>query len=155
MLAATWAALGCGYTAGYDASRSGPRTVAVRIAGNETFRQRQEQLLTRELAQAVTVYSSMRPTTFAAADAILEVDIVDIRTRPLVQGRPEPMTEGALAYAVSARLVDRRSGAVLRERRVLDRAEFRTSVGENEASAGQEAAADLARKIVLALEADF
>ena len=61
----------------------------------------------------------------------------------------------ALDFVVDVTLTDRASGAILRRVRVLDRAEFRSPVGETEASATTEAASDLARKIVLALEADF
>ena len=72
-----------------------------------------------------------------------------------MSGRPEPVSEGAIALAASVRLVDAATGRVLRRFRVIDRAEFRVAVGEGEADAIREATTDLARKIVLGLEGGF
>jgi hypothetical protein len=141
----------CGYTFG-DATM---RTVAITVAGNETMRQRLELPLTRALQEALVVYSTMRPTDRHRAEAILEVDITDARNRILVVGRPEPLSEGSLAIAVAVRLLDAGTGETLRQFELTDRAEFRVAVGESEADAAREAAIDLARKIVLGLEADF
>jgi hypothetical protein len=80
------------------------------------------------------------------------VTIEEIHTRPLVGGTP--IQEGAVRFAVHVRLVGR-DGATLRERRVLDQAEYRTAIGETLETAERESLQDLARKIVLALEADF
>ncbi len=41
--------LGCGYTFGSGLDRIGVRTIALRVVGNETFRQRLEVDLTRAL----------------------------------------------------------------------------------------------------------
>lgn len=142
----------CGYTFGGGAE---PRSVAIAVAGNETFRQRLELPLTRALQEALVVYSPMRPTGRDRADAILQVDISDARNRVLVAGRPEPLSEGSLALAVEVRLLDAHTGQTLKKFKMADRAEFRVAVGEGEADAAREAAIDLARKIVLRLEADF
>ena len=142
----------CGYTLG---STTEVRTVAIQVAGNETMRQRLELALTRALQEALVVYSPLRPAARDRADAILEVTIEGARNRAVVVGRPEPLSEGSLALAVSVRLVDARSGENLRQFRVQDRAEFRAAVGETESDAVREAAIDLARKIVLGLEAEF
>ena len=142
----------CGYTFG---AQPDVQTVALQVAGNATMRQRLELPLTRALQEALVVYSRMRPAARDRADALLVVDVDDARNRVLVSGRPEPLSEGSLALAVAVRLVDARSGDTLRQFRVTDRAEFRVAVGEGEADAIREAAVDLARKIVLGLEADF
>jgi len=142
----------CGYTFG---AGDGPQTVAVTVAGNQTMRQRLELPLTRALLEALVVYSPLRPSDRAHADAVLEVEIADARNRVLVAGRPEPLSEGSLALAVTVRLLDARTGDTLRQFRVTDRAEFRIAVGEGEADAVREATVDLARKIALGLEADF
>lgn len=145
----------CGYQAGLDLRDEGVRRVAVRVVGNETFRQRLEIPLTRELQEALVVHSNVVPASVAEADAVLEVDIADVRNRTLVQGAQVPIREGALEFALDARLVATDGGRVLRDRRILERAEFRVPVGENLDSATREAVRDLARKIVLSLEADF
>jgi hypothetical protein len=86
----------------------------------------------------------------------LTVALTDIQGGSLVgAGGGFPVREGSLDFTAEVTLSDRSSGAVLRRVRVLDRAEFRSPVGETEASATSEASSDLARKIVLALEADF
>jgi len=142
----------CGYTLPVE---DRTQAVALQIAGNATMRQRVEIPLTRALGEALVVYSPRRLAARDAADVILEVDIEDARNQLLVSGRPEPVSEGAIALAASVRLVDAATGRVLRRFRVIDRAEFRVAVGEGEADAIREATTDLARKIVLGLEGGF
>ena len=48
-----------------------------------------------------------------------------------------------------------RDGTVYLERRLLDRTEFRATIGENVTSARAELAVDLARKLASALATDF
>jgi hypothetical protein len=129
--------------------------VAVRVAGNETFRQRLELPLTRALQEALVVYGGYRPAARGEADAILEVTLEDGQNRALVTGRPEPLTEGSLTLVVRVRLLSPSQIEPLVDRKIVDRAEFRVAVGEGEADAIREAATDLARQIVLGLEADF
>jgi len=146
---------GCGYTAGLDLSREGIRTVAVEVTANETFRQRIEIPLTTELYAALPIHTQLTPTSADVADAILTVEIGEVSGRSLIRGGIDPVREGALIYSVRAVLRNRRTGAILRDRRLHDRAEFRAPIGETEQSAVREASADLARKIALALEPDF
>jgi hypothetical protein len=143
---------GCGYAV---PQRREVQTVAVRVAGNETFRQRLELPLTRALQEALVVYGGYRPAARGEADAILEVTLEDGQNRALVTGRPEPLTEGSLTLVVRVRLLSLSQIEPLVDRKIVDRAEFRVAVGEGEADAIREAATDLARKIVLGLEADF
>jgi hypothetical protein len=146
---------GCGYSVGYDDTGAPGRRVAVDVAGNETFRQQLEIPLTRALVQVLPVYSNMRLSGHGDADRILKVDIEDVEGRALVRAGTTPVREGSLDYRVRARLIDARTGEVLKDEIVLDRAEFRIPVGETETSAAEEASFDLARKIVLALEEGF
>ena len=97
----------------------------------------------------------MHPASRDRADAVLSVEIEDVQGLSLISGGLDPVREGALHWTIRLVLRDRRSGAVLVDRRIVDRSEFRSPVGENERSAVQEATADLARKIVLALEPGF
>lgn len=145
----------CGYTVGLDPRHAGVRSVAIEVAANDSFRQRLEIPLTTEICSALPVHTGLRPASMRTADAVLRVEITDVDQRSLVQGGVHPVEEGALLFRVRVILLDRRTGAVLRDRVVTDRAEFRSPIGETEASAIQEAASDLARKIALALEADF
>lgn len=144
----------CGYEAGFPLQADGVRTIAVEVAGNETFRQGLEIPLTRQLHEALPRHSGLVVTSREEADARLVVDIVEAQGPALVVGGATPIKEGALDLALRVRLV-RRDGTVLREKRILDRAEFRVPVGENLSTATRESSYDLARKIVLSLEPDF
>lgn len=153
MVLLPWA--GCGYTFGSGLDRSGVRTIALQVVGNESYRQRLEVELSAALARELPISSDLRLTTAGAADAILHVVLKDARERTLVPGgREEPIREGALEAAVRMRLVHR-NGSVLIERTLLDRTEFRNPVGEDLTSARAELTNDLARKITLALESAF
>lgn len=159
--AAAWIALssaisGCGYSLGYDDFGPPGRTVAVQVVDNRSFRQRVEIDLTRQILQELTIHGDLRPADRNSADTVLEVTLVDVTGRTLVgSGQGFPVREGSLEFVCEVRLLDGASGHVLREAEVRDRAEFRAPVDETEATAYAEASYDLARKIVLALEADF
>ena len=150
----------CGYTAGTGLSEYGIRTVAFQVVGNDTYRQRLEVEISRNLARELPVTTDLILADRSTADAVLEVSLTDTRERTIVTGRPDGsaayprVREGALESAVWLRLVAR-DGTVVLERRILDRTEFRAVIGENVTTARAEIAEDLARKIALALETDF
>lgn len=143
----------CGYTVGFGDGGGDGRRVAIDVVGSQSFRQRLEIPLSRELHRVLQVQSGYRPTSHDRADAILQVEVTEIRGQNLIPGGATPIREGALDYAVQVRLTDAETGAVLREMGQVDRGEFRVAVGETQATAVDEIAADLARKIILALEA--
>jgi len=148
------ATLGCGYSVGFDGPAA-RRAVGILVVENRTFRQRLEIPLTRALERALPLYSRFHPTAPEAADLLLRVEIVDVDNRLVVgAGGGLPMREGALEFEVRAALVDAQDGMLLRDARLVDRAEFRLPVGEDEVSATEEAVSDLARRIVLSLEGD-
>lgn len=143
---------GCGYTFGTGLHERGIRSVALTLVGNETFRQRLEVELAAALARELPISTDLRLADAGSADAVLEVTIREVRERTLVPGTTAtPVREGALAAAVSMRLLSR-GGRLLAEQVLLDRTEFRDPVGEDLTSARGELAADLARKIALALD---
>ena len=153
----------CGYTAGTGLSEYGIRTVAFQVVGNETYRQRLEVEISRNLARELPVTTDLILTDRNTADAVLVVSLTDSRERTIVTGRPTQgvpgssyprVREGALEGAVWLRLIGR-DGTVYIERRLLDRTEFRADIGENITTARAEIAVDLARKIALALDTDF
>ena len=146
---------GCGYTFGSGLDRIGVRTVALAAVGNDTFRQRLEVELGAALARELPVSSDLVLADRRTADALLHVVLTTANERTLVTGqRTDPVREGAFAAAVWVRLVAR-DGRLLLERRISDRTEFRSPIGENLTSARGELVGDLARKIALALEADL
>lgn len=156
-LAVVFAALlgGCGYAFGSGLPEQGVRRIHMLVVGNETWRQRLEVELNSALARELPVSTDLVLADRRHADAVLQVVFVDARERTLVAGsRDDPVREGALEAAVRMRLL-RRDGTVLLERRLLDRTEFRSPIGEDLTSARVELAEDLARKIALALESDL
>lgn len=144
----------CGYTFAHDGAGA-RQSVAVRVVDNRSFRQRIEVPLTRRILEQLPVLGPYVPAAADAADLVLTVEIVEIEGETLAGVGRTPVREGALEFAVVVRLLDAASGVVRKERRLTDRAEFRVAVGETESSAIDEAAYDLARKIVLALDDDF
>lgn len=153
----------CGYTFGSGLADLGVHTVAFQVVGNETYRQRMEAEISHFLARELPVTTDLVLADAATADATLEVVLVEARERTMVIGVPDPNVpgaqyprtrEGAFEAAVRLRLVGR-DGHVLIDRQLLDRTEFRSSIGENLTSARAESAEDIARKIALALETDF
>jgi len=150
------AAAACGYSSGTGLGDQGIRRVHVTAVANETYRQRLEVELSAAVSRELAVSSDLWPSPRDQADAILEIRIVEEHERTLVSGdRTSPVVEGAQAVNLQVRLVDCRTGRAVIDRRIADRAEFRTPIGEDLTSARQELVEDLARKIVLALETGF
>lgn len=148
-------ATGCGYTFGSGLERSGIRSVALAVVGNETYRQRLEAELSAALARELPISTDLRLAGRGQADAVVEVVVTSAQERTLVPGdRNDPVREGAFEAAVRLRLV-RRNGDVVLDRTLLDRTEFRDPIGEDLTTARAELVGDLARKIALALESGF
>jgi len=146
----------CGYSFGSGLPERGIRTVFVQAVGNDSYRQRLEVDLSAAVSRELPVSSDLLPGTAATADAILQLDFRRTRERTLVTGTTaEPVREGALEAALQMRLIERRSGRTLLQRSITDHAEFHDPIGEDLDSARQELIADLARKIILALETGF
>lgn len=142
----------CGYTFGSGLDQHGVRTVALRVAGNQSFRQRMEVELTAALARELPVSTDLQLARHGVADATLEVVIRDATERTLVPGtRSDPVREGSLLATVQVRLV-RADGAVLVDQVLRERTEFRDPIGENLGTARNELAAELARRIAMSLQ---
>ncbi len=145
----------CGYSFGSGLDQLSVRTVAIDVVGNDTFRQRLEAELSAALARELPSSSDLQIADRRTADAILDVVLTSAGERTLVTGsRVDPVREGAFTAGVWVRLVAR-DGRVLLERRISDRTEFRSPIGENLTTARGELVEDLARKIAMSLEADF
>jgi hypothetical protein len=153
LLGALLLAPACGYSFGSGLDQQGVRTVALRVAGNQSYRQRMEVELTTALARELPVSTDLQLARTGHADATLEVTLTDAVERTLVPGsRADPVREGGLLATVRVRLV-RSDGAVLVDQVLRERTEFRDPIGENLASARAELAVELARRIALSLQA--
>ncbi|MEO0478272.1 MAG: LPS assembly lipoprotein LptE [Planctomycetota bacterium] len=143
----------CGYSVGYETYGPSGRRVTLEVVGNATLRQRFERPITRALEEEIPIHSNWTLVGPGSADYALRTKIVTVDGSNLAGGtRLSPVREGGLDFALTAELVDLRSGRIVREAEILDRAEFRAAVGETEATALLEASRDIARKIVQRLE---
>jgi hypothetical protein len=146
----------CGYAFGSGLPQRDIHTVFVEAPGNDTYRQRLEVELGAAVSRQLAVSADVLPASRQEADAVLTLRLVEEGEATLVTGdRSAPVREGALQSAVRVVLTERRSGTVLVDKLVRDRAEFRDPIGEDLTTARAEMVDDLARKIVLALETGF
>jgi hypothetical protein len=146
----------CGYAFGSGLPERDIRTVFVEAPGNDTYRQRLEADLGAAVSRLLAASSDVLPASRQDADAVLSLRFVEDAEATLVTGdRTAPVREGALQSGVRVVLTERRSGSVLVDKLVRDRAEFRDPIGEDLSTARAEMVDDLARKIVLALETGF
>ena len=150
-----WLGSGCAYQTGLDLEGRGIRTLGVEVVANGTFRQRIEIPLTRQLQREVEARIGVVPSPPGKADAILRVRIRSAREYPLAEGEHDVVSVGSVVMAVSAELVDGRTGKVLLRGGVADRAEFILPVGENLESALQSAAEKISRRVVLLLDPEI
>lgn len=159
---------GCGYTFGSGLHRSGIRTVAFQVVGNDTYRQRLEAEISHYLARELPATTDLRLADRASADATLQVVLEKATEGTLVIGLPSGQSdsldfgdpnysrvrEGGFQGTILMRLIAR-DGTVRIERRITDTTEFRSPIGETLTTAKNEFSEDIARKIALALEDEF
>jgi hypothetical protein len=156
---AVLAVLGVGGACGYSSKRlvevSGVSTVAVMQFDNETFRRDLEFRLTQAVAEEVRARTSWRIASERTADVLLAGTVRSAETRVLAEDpdTSDPVLD-RLTVVVDARLVDRRTGRVLREWRAVASDEFaRDRFGESlEGSAIDVATRRLAQDVVRGLE---
>jgi Lipopolysaccharide-assembly len=126
VVAATFLGLvACGYSSKRLTHVEGVRTIAVAQFDNATYRRDLEFRLTQAVAQEVRARTSFRIASPESADAVLTGTIRSAETTLLIEERDtdEPI-EQRFRWVVDARLVDRRTGNVIREWRAVDRAEW-------------------------------
>ena len=154
-LAAALLLWGCAYRTGLDLESRGIRSLGVQVAANETFRQRIEIPLTRDLQREIESRMHVLPAPPDRADAVLQVRIQSAREYPLAEGAHDVVSVGSLVLQVRARLVERRTGKVLLRGGAADWAEFILPVGENLEGALTRATQKIARRVVLLLDPEI
>lgn len=153
VLAATGLFTGCGYTSGFG-NPHGIRSVAIQTVEDLSYRREIAELLTRQLGRDVQRFTGLVPGRSATADAELLVTVLSATGRSVVEGNGGSIAEGAIGLDAEVQLIAR-DGRVLHRERYLDWAEYRAPVGETRSAALREAVADLSRRILLGLDADF
>lgn len=150
---AVWACLAltaCGYKTG-SLLPEGVRSVAVLMAGNETFYRQDEfkftALLTRELIrkEGVVVRDARD------ADALLETRIIRLGRRPLVEGERDVLLEEGLVGVVEVTLRERATGRVIDRFEAKRRAEGIRARGETLDDERARLVAELAEDVVVQL----
>ena len=149
------ATTGCGYNAGFRLDELGIRTVGLEIATNLTFRQRLEFFLTRQVQKELEsrVRTELAPP--GRADALLQVSILRASEPVLSEGVDDTISVGSLALTVTARLVRRRTGEVIKETQLADREEFFIATGETVTEAATGVSTKIARRLVLFLDPEI
>jgi len=145
---------GCGYSVGSLARRDF-RRVHLPIFENRTFYRDVEIQLTHDVETELVSRPGFFIVPLSQADIVLEGTIEDLRQRVLSEGSEDQVRESSATTRVRVALRNARTGAVLKEYEVSDRAEFFVPEGEDLGTATDESFKDLARKIVNGLETDF
>jgi hypothetical protein len=120
---------GCGYSTG-NLMPEGVNSIAVPMAGNETFYRGDEFVYTRYLTLEIIRKTHVQVRECKNADAILHAKLLRMRRIPLVEGKDDVVLEEGLLGAVEVTLTDRRSGRIIMNFTVERRAEGLSGRGE-------------------------
>jgi hypothetical protein len=143
---------GCGYTTKSLISRK-INSIYIPIFENDTFRRGFEFDLTTAVKDEIMSKTKLRIAKKDNADTILTGKIMKVTEGMLSSNVRDNIVESRITISVDIKLVDRRTGRTLVEKKGLKRsAEFVVSRGENIKTASQEGLADLAEMIVSQLE---
>lgn len=146
---------GCaGYRSG-SLFPAGARRIAVPIFENETFFRLIEVDLTRSICDELRSRPGIHVVSREDADIVLEGTIKKVDQRVLAISKNDRPSESSATTSVSCRVVDGKTGEVLKSFSQAERIDFALQTGEGLRTAQREAFYDLARKIVYELEADW
>jgi hypothetical protein len=145
---------GCFWDYTFDGGyRKGAETVAVPVFDNLTTRRGQEFDLTNVVAREVATRTPFRVVgSTAGADLVIRGTIVQFSQPALVQGESDEVLEGSVLISLQVRLIDGRSGKVLRDVTRSDWASLVPARGETVDTARFEVFDRLAQWVVRQLE---
>jgi hypothetical protein len=103
---------GCGYSTG-SLMPEGVESIAVPMAGNETFYRGDEFAYTRYVTRELIRKTHVAVRECDRADAVLHARLLRMRRVPLVEGEDDVVVEEGLIGAVEVTLTERRSGRTL------------------------------------------
>jgi hypothetical protein len=128
------------------------RRVAVPVFGNDSYERGIEFAMTDRVRDILLTHSEVALVTDeSTADVSIRGKILRVEYPTLVGQQRERILEGSASIAVSADLVDPRTGRVLAHVAGSDVAEFTTTLGETRATAVAEAIEELSWKVLLGL----
>jgi hypothetical protein len=131
------------------------RRIAVPIFENDTFYRQIEFSLTRDVTDVLRMRPGIYVVPEEEADVVLRGRVTRVSQSVLALGDRERIDERSATTTVHCRLVDRRTGDLVKDFDVSERIDFATATGEDLGAAQHESFYDLARKIVNELEADW
>lgn len=133
----------------------GARLVAVPIFENDTFFRQVEFDLTRSVCDQIRMRPGIHVVDRGQADLVLEGRVTRIDQDVLSIANRNRATEQAATTVVSVRVLDGRTGEVLKTFTESERVNFAVGTGEGLQTAQKETFYELARKIVYELESDW
>ena len=143
---------GCGYSTKSLIIRD-VETIYVPIFENNTFRRDLEFDLTKAVKDEVLSKTRLRIVKKDEADTVLYGVISDLNETILTQNTGDNIVENQIALLVDFKLIDRRTGKTLVERKQINQlAEFVIARGETLDSAYEEGITDMAETIVNLIE---
>ncbi len=154
---------GCGYTLGTQ-TRNDVRTVHVPVIQSESSRRNLDYLLTEAVQREIRTRTPYRLEDAETADTILTCRIVEIRKSLLSENRYDDPREVQLTVGADVTWIDRRSGQILHRQTFpvgpqltpqASSVSIAPEVGQSLATGQQEAAQQLAARIVDLMEAPW
>lgn len=135
---------------------AGARRIAVPIFENDTFFRQIEFDLTRSVCDELRSRPGIHVVQEGEeADIVLEGKITRVDQRVLAITKRESASESSATTSVTCRVVNARTGDVLKEFDERQRIDFALATGEDLNTAQRQAFYELARRIVFQLEADW
>lgn len=150
--------LSCSACTGWSAkplTLDGAEKVYIPFFKNDTFYRRLEQGLTREVIKRVQEKPGLYLTDEDSADVVLKGRIMDYSVFVLSEDRQDQVIEGAATIKVKIQVVRRTDNKVLREKELIDTAEYNQLFNETVDSTRDESFTTLSRRIVDLLEVGF
>jgi hypothetical protein len=148
-------AAGCGYNTGFGLDELGVKTIGLEIATNLTFRQRLEFFLSRRIQREVEGRIRATLASPGRADAILQVSIIRAAEPILSESANDRVAVSNLALTVTAKLVKRQTGEVIKEGRLAGREEIYINAGETVDAAAESVSEKIGRRLVLFLDPEI
>jgi hypothetical protein len=128
--------------------------VHVSYFGNETFYRDAQFELTEQVMNEILSSPGLRLSSKEQAEIHLTGRVLDVSQRVLSEDQTQTPTSSSTAVTVEISVVDARSGALLKQRRLTQHGYSTPALGEDLAFARREAFRYLARDIVRELEED-
>jgi len=138
-----------------DLYPDGADQVHVPWFSNDTFYKDVEFELTEAVVAEILSSPGLKLSSRETAEVLLSGRVLDVRQRVLSEDPSQSPTSTNTSVTVEVKLIDARTGSILKQRRLTGRGFFAPQSNEDLAFAQREAFRYLARDIVRLFEEDF